>query len=130
MKDELKQELRKQKALERLGSNVPRCFFCGEDDWRCLEFHHLSGRAYSDEGAVLCRNCHRKLSDSQKNHLPALAGAQPPLLEQVAHFLLGLADLLEMLVEKMREYGQQLIEAAAHCPPPYGVLGQGEGGLA
>jgi len=26
----------------------------------------------------------------------------------------------------MREYGQQLIEAAAHCPPPYGVLGQGE----
>ena len=126
MKDDLAREIRKQRALERLGSNDPHCACCGERDWRCLEFHHVSGRTYGEEGAVVCRNCHRKLSDSQKDHPPALTGAQPPLLERVGHFLLGLADLLEMLVAVMRGYGEQLIEAAMHCPHPYGVLQTGE----
>ncbi len=122
MKDDLAREIRKQRALERLNSNDPRCIHCGEEDWRCLEFHHIAGRAYSEEGAVMCRNCHRKLSDSQKDHPAALTTSQPVLLECVAHSLLGLADLLEMLVTVMREYGGQLIEAAMHCPRPYGVL--------
>ena len=129
MKDDLERERRKQRALERLGSDKP-CVCCGEADWRCLEFHHIAGQKFGEEGAVVCRNCHRKLSDSQKDHPPALTGAQPALLEQVAHFLFGLADLLEMLVGKMREYGLQLIEAAVHCPPPYGVLEQSKGTLA
>ena len=125
MKDELRRERRKQTALERLGSNDPRCACCGEEDWRCLEFHHLSGRAYGEEGTMLCRNCHRKASDPQKDHPSALTDAQPVLLERVGHFLLGLADLLEILVALMREYGGQLIEAARHCPRPYGVLQTG-----
>ncbi len=122
MKDELAREIRKQRALERLGSDGPRCVSCGEEDWRCLEFHHISGRAYGEEGVVVCRNCHRKLSDPQKDHPPGLTAAQPPLLERVGHYLLGLADLLGMLVALMRVYGSQLIEAAMHCPRPYGVL--------
>ena len=126
MRDNLAREIRKQRALERLGSNNPRCVCCGEPDWRCLEFHHLSGRAYGEEGVVVCRNCHRKVSDSQKDHPSSLADAQPVLLEQAGHFLLGLADLLEMLVVMMREYGRQLIAAAMHCPRPYGVLQTGE----
>ena len=130
MKDDLQQERRKQRALERLGSNDPRCLCCGEEDWRCLEFHHLAGQKFGAEGTVVCRNCHRKLSDSQKDYPPALSDAQPPVLERVGHFLLGLADLLEMLVALMREYGGQLIEAAMHCPYPYGVLRQGEGSTA
>jgi hypothetical protein len=127
MNNELRQEKRKQRVLERLGTDNPRCVFCGEADLRCLEQHHIAGRAYGEECAPVCRNCHRKLSDSQKDHPPRLTGAQPVLLEQVAHFLFGLADLLEMLISKMREYGQQLIEAAAQCPPPYGTLRQAEG---
>lgn len=122
MKDELKLERRRQNALERLGSNDPRCVLCGEGDWRCLEFHHISGRAYGEEGVVVRRNCHRRLSDPQKDHSTGLTGAEPPLLERVGHFLLGLSDLLEMLVAVMRGYGAQLIEAAMHCPRPYGVL--------
>ena len=126
MRDELKRDMRKQRALERLGSNDPRCLCCGEEDWRCLEFHHLAGQKFGEEGAVVCRNCHRKVSDPQKDHPPALTSSQPLLLERVGHFLLGLADLLEMLVAVMRGYGGQLIEAAMHCPRPYGVLQTGE----
>ena len=122
MRDELKRDMRKQRALERLGTNDPRCLCCGEDDWRCMEFHHLAGRKFADEGTIVCRNCHRKLSDPQKDHPDALTDSQPLLLERVAHFLLGLADLLEMLVVVMRGYGGQLIKAAKRCPRPYGVL--------
>jgi len=122
MKDGLEQERRKQRALERLGSNDPRCVCCGEEDWRCLEFHHLAGQKFGEEGTVVCRNCHRRLSDPQKNHPSALTDSQPVLLERVGHFLLGLSDLFEMLANMMRMYGGQLIEAAMHCPRPYGVL--------
>jgi hypothetical protein len=46
-------------------------------------------------------------------------------LEKIGHFLLGLADLLEMLIQKMREYGTMLIEAATVCPQPYGLQAGG-----
>lgn len=126
MKVDFERERRRQRALERLGTDDPRCVSCGEGDWRCLEFHHLSGHAYGEEGVVMCRNCHRKVSDSQKDHPAALTDSQPVLLERVAHFLFGLADLLEILVAVMRGYGGQLIDAAMHCPRPYGVLGSAE----
>lgn len=119
--EEFERERRKQRALERLGSNHPRCVYCGEADERCLERHHIAGRAYGEELAVVCRNCHRKLSDMQKDHPPALTDGEPPYLEKIGHFLLGLADLLEMLIEKLREYGMVLIEAASDCPQPYGI---------
>jgi hypothetical protein len=41
-------QTRQQTALDRLGTNTPRCVECGETDWRCLEAHHLAGRAYDD----------------------------------------------------------------------------------
>jgi hypothetical protein len=40
--------------------------------WRCLEVHHIAGRDFdNDATAILCRNCHRKLSDDLKDHPPA-----------------------------------------------------------
>ena len=128
MQGEFQQERRKQKALERLESDHPRCVHCGEDDWRCLEAHHIAGRAYDEACVVVCRNCHRKLSDAQKDHPPRVGSTEPVLFEQVGHFLLGLADLFEMLIAKMREYGKLLIEAAANHPPPHGWPPIGEGG--
>lgn len=105
------QEARKQKRLEALGSNNPVCVTCGESDWRCLEQHHIAGKDYDESLATTCRNCHRKLSDTQKDHPPKLAQA-PSTLESIGHLLLGLADLFAMLVEKLREYGQFLLASA------------------
>jgi hypothetical protein len=39
-KEELRKEQRKQRRLEKLGTNNPRCGTCGETDDRCLELHH------------------------------------------------------------------------------------------
>lgn len=104
-------EIRKQARLEKLGTNHPLCVICGEDDWRCLEEHHISGQAYGNELVTVCRNCHRKLSDDQKDH-PKQHIHKPNQYECIGHLLLGLADLFALLVERFRAIGQELIQAA------------------
>jgi hypothetical protein len=42
MNDNLAKERRKQRRLEKLGTNNPVCGICGERDWRCLEDHHVA----------------------------------------------------------------------------------------
>lgn len=113
-------ERRRQRALQRLGTDDPQCATCGESDWRCLELHHIAGRAYDESTAVLCRNCHRKLSDPGDNRD---APADPPLLARAGQFLLGMAALLLMLAAKLKTFGNDLLAAAKHCPAPYGWIG-------
>lgn len=109
MKQELnfEAEKRKQSRLHKLGTNRPSCVVCGEEDYRCHERHHIAGRHFDDDTAILCRNCHRKLSDLQYDH-PAPSCSKPPLEEIVAHFLLGLADLFELLIQKFRQFAESL----------------------
>ena len=104
-------ERRKQRALERLGSNDPRCFLCGESDWRCLEAHHIAGHAHDEATVPVCRNCHRKLSDCQKDHPVETVGGDSEL-EAIGRFLLGVADLFRLLVDKLSEWGGYLIDLA------------------
>jgi hypothetical protein len=110
-------ERRRQRALQRLGTDQPHCVVCGEADWRCLELHHLGGRAYDAGTVILCRNCHRKQSDPTAN---TDAPAEPPLLERIGQFLLGLAALLLMLAAKLKAFGEELLAGARGCPRPYG----------
>lgn len=107
---EVARETRLQRAYERLGTNKPKCACCGESNPFCLESHHLSGRAFGDERVILCRNCHRKLSDDQKDH-PKPIDSTPTLAEKVAHFLIGLADLLVLVAAYCREQAAKLLEA-------------------
>ena len=108
----INREIRRQRALERLGSNNPRCFNCGEDNPHALEKHHIAGRKNHEEQVIACRNCHRKLSDWQKDH-PNQQTIPPNMFEVIGRFLLGLADLFEMLMENLKSFGLQLIEYAA-----------------
>lgn len=108
-------ERRNQQRLERLGSNNPSCIVCSEDDPCCLERHHVAGKAFGDDQITVCRNCHRKLSDLQKDHPPVLPGT-PTRTECEGRKLLGIADLLELLkssseiVDLVRQAGLDLIE--------------------
>jgi hypothetical protein len=104
-------EARKQKRLETLDDNNPACIVCGENNPHCLELHHIAGQAYDDDTTPVCRNCHRKLSDDQKDH-PKAIRKTPTTVECIGHFLLGLADLFMLLVEKLRDFGQALIAVA------------------
>lgn len=109
---ELAKETRKQNRLERFGTNTPRCGACGEADHRCLEAHHVAGRKHDDTSVLVCRNCHRKVSDDQRDY-PALDPDADAFLDTVGRFLLGLADLLRLIVERLIAFGNELIERAA-----------------
>jgi hypothetical protein len=108
---EQKREARLQRMCERLGDDKPRCINCGLEDVRCLEAHHIAGSKFGDALVIVCRNCHRILSDDQKDHPPPI-GPESTLHERVGHFLKGLADLFALLVAKLHEYGDELIEFA------------------
>ncbi len=57
---------------------------------------------------IFCRNCHRKLSDMQKDH-PKQISTPPTREEIIGHFLLGVADVLELLIGKFREFAKWLL---------------------
>lgn len=103
------EEDRKQQRLRRLGTRTPCCVGCGETNPVVFEHHHIAGRKHSDDMVTLCLNCHRKLSDKQRDHVPA--GAKEPTgpLATIVHYLLGLADLLALVVEALRKFGAWLI---------------------
>src|ERR1700690_1531732 len=88
--NELRRARRRQNALERLGTNNPVCLACGEGDPIVQEKHHFAGRAFDEMTGSFCRNCHRKLSDRQKDE-PGEIYEQPHPLEVIAHWLWGLA---------------------------------------
>lgn len=115
---EFKRERRKQAALERLGTNNPKCIYCDEKRWECLELHHVGGKKNDAFTVIVCRNCHRRLSDLQKDH-PKQDHPPKDLGEAVGHFLLGLADFLVLLIEKLREFGNALIERATASSTEY-----------
>lgn len=111
----LSRDIRRQKALQRLDCDNPRCYRCGENDPHRLERHHIAGQAYDDRAMIACRNCHRKLSDLQRAH-PARTDEVPSIHERIGHFLLGLADLFMILIDMCREFGHALIGLAKAEP--------------
>lgn len=108
----MNKERRKQARLEKLGSNNPICGVCGERAWECLEEHHVADYGRDDLTVLICRNCHRKVSDDQKDH-PPFAPVADTMLDRIGHFLLGLADLLRLIVERLYMFANMLIERAA-----------------
>jgi hypothetical protein len=65
----LARDARRERAYERLGTRNPRCGCCGKNDWRVLELHHPSRRAHDAAFVIImCANCHKQLSDEQKDH--------------------------------------------------------------
>jgi hypothetical protein len=104
-------ERRRRRACRRLGTDNPVCCCCGETNLHYLEAHHIAGRAFGNEIAVVCIYCHRKLTDAQKDH-PAALTAQPGILERVGHYLLGLGDLLMAVATTLKDFGAALIELA------------------
>jgi hypothetical protein len=103
-------EARRQRRLERFGTNNPVCVNCGENDDRCLELHHIAGRAHSDDTVILCRNCHRKVSDDQKDH--PKCSDKPGMTQSIGYQHLGLADLFALLANSIKESGEYLIQTA------------------
>lgn len=108
----LARETLKQDRLDKLGTNNPICGMCGETDWRVMELHHVADHGRDDLTVRICANDHRRVTYDQKLH-PEFDPNADPLLDRVGHFLIGLADMLRFIVERLAEFGLALIERAA-----------------
>src|SRR5579862_8863163 len=95
-------EDRKQQQLRRLGTQNPICVACGEPDASVLELHHIAGRKHKDDLSIVCANCHRKLSNIQRGRPSEYIQRSDGQSAHLGHYLLGLADLLEMIVSTLR----------------------------
>jgi hypothetical protein len=102
-------EDRRQRQLRRFGTQNPICVTCGESDPVVLELHHIARQKHNDDLSIVCANCHRKLSTKQRNHVPPGSRETVEELGRCGHYLLGLADLLEMVVNTLRRLGADLL---------------------
>jgi hypothetical protein len=118
-------EARLRQALERLGTDNPKCAHCPETNPLALQRHHVSGKQFGEATTVECANCHLKLSNAQYDHPPRIDDNPPTTLERIGHLLIGLADLLRLAVSKLDEIGRSLIEHAAELAAKYAPI---EGG--
>jgi hypothetical protein len=107
--DNIDAERRRRRALQRLGTDKPFCFCCGENDPECLELHHIAGKAFGSDLVIVCRNCHRKLTNAQKDQ-PKVSCVEPTMEERILHYRLGLSALLKQFAEMQPEFAAFLIE--------------------
>lgn len=104
-------ETRYRKALERLGTDKPKCAHCDVTNPFCLQLHHIAGQANDSCTIILCHNHHAMITNSQKDHpLPVDDLLHPA--NRLGNIVLGIAELLLIAVEMLREAGRYLIEIA------------------
>jgi ferredoxin len=119
MTKQLDREDRLERHYRRLGTRNPVCVSCGKcepEHPEIYELHHVAGKSQHGQVSVQCANCHRTLSDQQKDHVPP--GPKPTgKMAQIAHYLLGLADMLAMIVQTLREFGAWLMSEAQRAQP-------------
>ncbi|WP_146190647.1 hypothetical protein [Marinicauda salina] len=98
---------RLERQYRRLGTRNPACVVCGESDPFCLELHHIGEQKHNDELAIVCRNCHRKVTDPQKDR--AHVECDDPEREQLGRLLCGLSDLFAMIGDSLGAWGRKLL---------------------
>jgi hypothetical protein len=102
----------RQKGYRRLEVKSICCPLCGETDPAAFEKDHIEGRNHGDVTYALCVTCHRKRTARQRTEHPP-AGPDPRNdFEVAARFLLGAADFLEFIVERMRKVSDMLLRLA------------------
>ena len=106
-----------EQQYRRLGTRNPMCVVCGESDPFCLELHHIAGQKHDDDVCIVCRNCHRKLTNQQLGHTGG-GNAAPgdSMLATIGRYLYGLCDLLVLVLNTLREFAKWLIESSQVRP--------------
>ncbi len=114
--DPIGADLRRARPARRLAADTV-CVTCGEadpvvlkDGRSVLEAHHLAGRANDpDMTAAVCLNCHRKLTNAQKDvGVPLAADPERSILERLVAWLRGLAVFCQHLARNLTDAAHQL----------------------
>lgn len=67
------------------GTANPFCCVCGEHHWAVrFDLHHFAERKYDDRVIRLCRTCHEKVTDMQKDYPPIPRETDARLAKMIA----------------------------------------------
>jgi hypothetical protein len=119
--DPIGADLRRANPARRIAAGSA-CVTCGEADpvvlksgRSVLEAHHLAGRANDpDMTADVCLNCHRKLTNAQRDcGVPLAADPQRSLLDRLVAWLRGLAVFCQHLAQNLLDTAHQLERCVA-----------------
>jgi hypothetical protein len=102
---------KKRRKFDAHGLHHHQCVICGEDDPLCLEEEHIAGRAHDDAKCLVCTNCHRKKSASERCD-PSPGPSPRNVFEVIGRWLLGIASYFELLTDTLRRFGEFLINLA------------------
>lgn len=119
-KKHLDREDRLERHYRRLGTRTPVCVSCGKCDPvhpEIYELHHVAGISQHGDVSIQCANCHRTLSEKQKDHVPPGPSQPSGQMARIGHYLLGLADMLAMIVAALKTFGAWLISEARRAEP-------------
>lgn len=101
------EDARLERAYRRLGTRTPSCATCGETYPHALELHHIGEQARHDDLSIICRNCHRKLSDAQVDR--QTVNCFDDRSEMIGRYLYGLADLFRMIADTLTTFARELL---------------------
>lgn len=110
-------EDRREKDYRRLRTRTPMCLSCGYSKHpAAMELAHIAPRGFHDDGGVLCSNCHREMSDTEKDYSYA-PQSQNPRMETIGRYLLALSDWFIRIAETIAAFGHWLLFQAEHVLP-------------
>ena len=109
---------RKHERLRKHGTDNPFCCACGEHHWAVrYERHHIAHRKYDPCTIRLCKTCHDKVTDMQKDYPPIPSGTDPRLARIIA-MLRGRIIMQRLMQEHDEELEAWLSGAPALPDPP------------
>lgn len=105
---------RREKDYRRLRTRNPICLSCGYTNHSAaMELAHIAPKRFHDDGGVLCSNCHREMSDTEKDYSYKPV-SQNPMMETIGRYLLALSDWMLRIAETIAEFGRWLLLQADH----------------
>ena len=107
-KEPLDYEGRVEQQYRRLGTRIPVCVCCGETDPFCLELHHPAGQQHHEDVVIVCRNCHRKLTNQQQDHIPPESADLVEPLASDVRYLHGVVDVFARIAPTLRKLAARL----------------------
>lgn len=115
---------RREAKYKTLRTRNPVCLSCGYADHpAAMEFAHVAPKKFHDDGGVLCSNCHREMSDAEKDFSYAPVTANP-MMETIGRYLVALSEWLLRIGGTLAEFGEWLLAQAPHVLPYDGDAAQ------
>jgi hypothetical protein len=97
--------------FQQVGFPDPKCALCSEARIWCLQLDHIAGQKHDAIHWPLCCNCHAERSFFQRVEAEADGDPKNPL-RIIGEWLKGIAQWLELIVDKLYDFGEFLINLA------------------